>query len=196
LPDSGPDLAEGVPAFVIAGPPTSGRSTVLMNLARSYQLQGVRLVIAAPRPSPLRQLDGQDGVLRVFSGEDIEYEELREVIRSATPAERVVVLVDDAEILRRSDADDAFRRIIADGAEHGCALVLAGLEDEVCAGFSGWQVEARKSRRGILLSPQQHHSGELIGVRVPRSAVGGQITPGTGILHLGNGELVTVRIPV
>ena len=40
----GPDLTLGVPTFVIGGPAKSGRSTVLMNMARSYLTQGVPLV--------------------------------------------------------------------------------------------------------------------------------------------------------
>ncbi|MER6628859.1 FtsK/SpoIIIE domain-containing protein [Streptomyces sp. NPDC000987] len=192
----GPDLAQGVPAFVIGGPAKSGRSTMLLAFARSFLAGGVRLVVAAPRPSPLRELDGREGVLRVFTGRDVDEDELEEVIGSAKPEEPIVVLVDDAEVLDDCDAEDVLKRIIERGAEEGLAVVLAGDEDEICDGFSGWQVDAKKARRGILLSPQESGSGELIGIRTNRSMVGGPIIPGRGMLHLGTGEHLTVTTPL
>ncbi|MEU1145355.1 FtsK/SpoIIIE domain-containing protein [Streptomyces sp. NPDC005863] len=194
----GPDLAQGVPAFVIAGPAKSGRSTVLMNMARSFRTQGVRLVVAAPRLSPLRELEGTEGVLKVFTGDDIDEDEFEELIEEADASREdpVVVLIDDAEMLEDADAASHFKRIIQRGAEQGLALVLAGDEEDVCSGFSGWQVDAKKGRRGILLSPQDSSSGDLIGLRISRSLIGGPIAPGKGMLHLGNGELATVTTPL
>ncbi|GHB56133.1 cell division protein FtsK [Streptomyces viridiviolaceus] len=191
----GPDLTDGVPAFVIGGPAKSGRSTVLMNFAHSFLAQGTRLVIAAPRQSPLRQLDGTDGVLKVFTGDDIDEDDLEELIDEATPEEPIAVLVDDAEILEDCDAASQMKKIVSRGAERGLALVIAGDEEDVCSGFSGWQVDAKKARRGILLSPQESSSGDLIGLRLSRSMVGGQVAPGKGMLHLGDGELRTVVVP-
>lgn len=192
----GPDLAEGVPAFVIGGPAKSGRSTVLLNFARSYLAQGVRLVVAAPRQSPLRELEGQEGVLKVFTGRDIEDDDLEEAIASATREQPIAVLVDDAEVLDDCDAEDIFKKILQSGVEDGVALVIAGDEEEICDGFSGWQVDAKKARRGILLSPQDSSAGDLIGIRTTRSMVGGPIAPGKGMLHLGTGEHITVTTPM
>ncbi|MET8132032.1 FtsK/SpoIIIE domain-containing protein [Streptomyces sp. NPDC005251] len=192
----GPDLSRGVPTFVVAGPAKSGRSTTLMNMARSYLAQGVRLVVAAPRPSPLRELDGREGVLKVFDEDDIESDDLREAIDSATPEEPIVVLVDDGEVLEDCDAETVFKRIVQRGTERGLGLVIAGDEEDVCSGFSGWQVEMKKGRRGILLSPQDSSAGELIGIRTNRSMVGGPVVPGKGLLHLGDGEPLTVTTPM
>jgi S-DNA-T family DNA segregation ATPase FtsK/SpoIIIE len=193
----GPDLAAGVPAFVIGGPAKSGRSTVLLNIAHSLLAQGTRLVLAAPRQSPLRALDGTDGVLKLFTGDDIDEDEFEELIDGADPSPEapVAVLIDDAEILEDCDAASQLKKIVSRGAERGLALVLAGDEEDVCSGFSGWQVDAKKARRGILLSPQETSSGDLIGLRLSRGMIGGQITPGKGMLHLGDGELRTVVVP-
>ncbi|MBM7169959.1 cell division protein FtsK [Streptomyces sp. G44] len=194
----GPDLAEGVPAFVVAGPAKSGRSTVLMNMARSFRAQGVRLVVAAPRQSPLRELEGTEGVLKVFTGDDIDEDEFEELIEEADASREdpVAVLIDDAELLEDADAASQFKRIIQRGTDQGLALVLAGDEEDVCSGFSGWQVDAKKGRRGILLSPQDSSSGDLIGLRISRSVVGGPVAPGKGMLHLGTGEVQTVTTPL
>ncbi|XVV36545.1 FtsK/SpoIIIE domain-containing protein [Streptomyces sp. CA-100214] len=191
----GPDLADGVPSFVIAGPAKSGRSTVLMNVAQSLLAQGTRLVVAAPRQSPMRQLDGADGVLKVFTGDDIDEDEFEQLIDQASPEEPIAVLIDDGEILEDCDAESQMKKIVSRGAERGLALVIAGDEEDVCSGFSGWQVDAKKARRGILLSPQESSSGDLIGLRVSRAMVGGPVAPGKGMLHLGDGELRTVVVP-
>ncbi|MFD4477492.1 FtsK/SpoIIIE domain-containing protein [Streptomyces sp. NPDC058471] len=192
----GPDLAQGVPTFVVAGPAKSGRSTTLMNLARSYLTQGVRLVIAAPRPSPLRELEGQEGVLKVFKDDDIESDDFKEVVEDASPEDPIVWIVDDGEVLEDCDAEREFKRLVQRGSERGLGLIIGGDEEEVCGGFSGWQVEAKKGRRGILLSPQDSSSGELIGIRTTRSMVGGPIAPGKGLLYTGSGEPVTVTTPM
>ncbi|WP_322725271.1 FtsK/SpoIIIE domain-containing protein [Streptomyces spongiae] len=193
----GPDLAQGVPGFVIAGPAKSGRSTVLMNLAATFVgRRAARLVIAAPRTSPLRELQGHKGVLAVFTGSDIEEDELREAVATASVERPIVVLIDDGELLEDCDAEDEFKRLISTGADRGIGIVIAGDEDDVCSGFSGWQVDLKKSKRGLLLSPQDTSSGELIGVRLSRSAVGGPVTPGKGLLHLGGGEAFTVTVPM
>ncbi|WFB88195.1 MULTISPECIES: FtsK/SpoIIIE domain-containing protein [Streptomyces] len=191
----GPDLADGVPSFVIAGPAKSGRSTVLMNVAQSLLAQGTRLVVAAPRQSPVRQLDGREGVLKVFTGHDIDEDEFEELIDEASPEEPIAVLIDDGEILEDCDAESQMKKIVSRGAERGLALVIAGDEEDVCSGFSGWQVDAKKARRGILLSPQESSSGDLIGLRISRGMVGGQVAPGKGMLHLGDGALRTVVVP-
>ncbi|MGV9454703.1 FtsK/SpoIIIE domain-containing protein [Streptomyces sp. NPDC003635] len=193
----GPDLAQGVPSFVIAGPAKSGRSTVLMNFAQSFLNQGARLIVAAPRQSPVRQLDGVAGVLKVFTGDDIDEDEFEELIDDSEPSVEnpIVVLIDDGELLEDCDAESQMKKIVSRGAERGLALVIAGDEEDVCSGFSGWQVDAKKARRGILLSPQESSSGDLIGVRLNRGMVGGQAVPGKGMLHLGDGELRTVVVP-
>jgi S-DNA-T family DNA segregation ATPase FtsK/SpoIIIE len=191
----GPDLSDGLPAFVIGGPGKSGRSTLLLTLARSYQQQGVKLVIAAPRPSPLRELAGTEGVLRVFTDSDIPADDLSQALEEAGDSP-LVVLVDDAELLKDCEARDVLKEIIARGSDRGRAVVVAGGEEDICSGFSGWQVDAKKARRGVLLSPQQTMSGELIGTRLARSSVGGQVTPGRALLHLGDGEPKTVTVPL
>ncbi|MGW8380232.1 FtsK/SpoIIIE domain-containing protein [Streptomyces sp. ODS28] len=192
----GPDLSQGIPSFVIAGPSRSGRSTVLINVARTYLARGVRLVVAAPRSSPLRELQGQEGVLEVFTEDEIEDDELTGAVESASPEQPIVIVIDDGEMLRDCDAEDEFKKLIQTGSERGIGIVIAGDEEDVCSGFSGWQADLRKGKRGILLSPQDSSSGELIGVRISRGSVGGPVVPGKGLMHLGDGEPFTVTVPM
>lgn len=177
------DLAR-TPSLLIAGPARSGRSTALVTVARSLLVGGTRLVLVTPRPSPLTQLPGTP-----LTGLDLDV--LTEHLAAPGP---VVVVVDDAEQLRDCGAAPLLRQIVA-GALPGRAVVLAGSANEVGAGFTGWQVDARKARHGLLLSPQDPADGELVGVRLPRSLVGGPVLPGRGLLHLGDGALVPVQVP-
>jgi S-DNA-T family DNA segregation ATPase FtsK/SpoIIIE len=114
---------------------------------------------------------------------------------AAEPGRPLVVLLDDGDALRDVPAAEVFREVVRGGAGPGRALVLAGNADGICTGLSGWQVEVKKSRQGLLLSPQGSTDGDLIGVRIPRSAVGQPVQPGRGLLHLGDGRLLTVAVP-
>ncbi|MFI2763861.1 hypothetical protein ACH5A3_34235 [Streptomyces echinatus] len=107
----------------------------------------------------------------------------------------VVVLVDDGEILARCAAGPTLEQLIRDGDERGLALVLAGDEERLCPGYAGWQAEARKARRGLLLSPRTIESGSLVGVRLGRHATVDPIRPRRGLLHLGDGRPRSVVIP-
>jgi S-DNA-T family DNA segregation ATPase FtsK/SpoIIIE len=63
----GVDFADTSPTFSVVGPPGSGRSTTLASLAVSLLASGTRLVILAPRESPLRTLGNHPGVRLITS---------------------------------------------------------------------------------------------------------------------------------
>jgi S-DNA-T family DNA segregation ATPase FtsK/SpoIIIE len=189
----GPDLASGTPCFIVAGPAKSGRSTILLSVARSLLAAGTPVVLATPRPSPLRSLAGAPGVLRLFDAPALDAEELATALGSFSGP--CVVLIDDAEILRDCDAGSELSRLIAFGADAGRALVLAGEAEGLGIGFSGWQVEAKRARRGCLTAPAVLPEGDLIGLRLPRDLIGQPPRPGRCLLNTGDGQLVTVTVP-
>ncbi len=202
----GPDLGAGAATFVAGGPAKSGRSTLLLTMARSFLAGGAALVVVAPRPSPLRELEGHPGVARVITDADLGEEQLRDAVSAARGqdsgedeqaggARPVVVLVDDAELLKDCPAKDALRDLVRTGGDRGVALVVAGVTEEVGGGFSGWLVDVKKNRQGALLSPQNPMDGDLLGVRLPRSMAGQPVQPGRALVHLGDGELRTVQVP-
>jgi len=192
---AGPDLSDGIPSFVIAGPPKSGRSTMVAMMARTLVVQGSQVILVAPRGnSPVRKLAGERGVLAVFENSDLSEEDLRAALDSAN-GNPVTVLIDDAEMLKEAPAGPLLKEIINMGAERGQALVIAGSAEDLNSGFSGWHVDARRGRRGALLSPQTPMDGDLVGVRISRGQAGGQIVPGRALLHLGDGEVRTVQVP-
>ncbi len=191
----GPDFADGGTSFVVAGPTRSGRSTAMLAMALSLVAQGTRVAVVAPRPSPLRELAGQAGVLAVVTDAGATGQQWRDLLAEAGE-DPVVLLIDDAEVLRDCPASAVFEDVAKGGTGPHRFLVLAGNAEGICLGLSGWQVEAKKARQGLLLSPLSGGDGELVGVRLPRSAVGQPMQPGRGLLHLGDSRIVTVAVPV
>ncbi|XUL88823.1 hypothetical protein ACQ86D_20995 [Streptomyces galilaeus] len=191
----GPDLASGTaPAFVVAGPAKSGRSTALVNIARSLLASGTRLALATPKPSPLRELADQDGVVACFDQDNIGHDELAEALSVASAEEPVVVVMDDAEVLGKCQAQRVLRNLLEHGFDEGTALVLAGDEDKLEPSYP-WLGKVKRAHRGLLLSPQVRHAGDWIGIRTGDSVIGSPVTPGRGWLHLGDGKLMTVTVP-
>ncbi|MBE7324219.1 FHA domain-containing protein [Nocardioides sp. Y6] len=177
------------PSFVVAGPGRSGRSSVLLGAAEAYLATGGQVIAVAPRPSPLRDLAGREGVLGVVTDPATPASAYVEMVEGATG--RVLVLLDDGEQLRDSGGNDFFLDVVR-GRRDDAFLLVAGNVDGLSGGISGWNVEARKSRQGLLLSPQGLSDGDLVGVRLPRNVIGRPVRAGRGWLHQGDGELVQV----
>ncbi|MBD8870507.1 FtsK/SpoIIIE domain-containing protein [Nocardioides donggukensis] len=174
------------PAFVVAGPNRSGRSSILVAAARGFLRTGGQVLAVAPRSSPLQDLAGEKGVLGVVTDVAAPPDQYDALLAAARGP--VLLVVDDGEALRESGGNDFFQRA-ARGQLESVFLLLGGHRDGLCSGFSGWQVDARKSRQGLLLSPQELGDGDLIGTRLTRQLIGRPTQAGTGWLHQGDGAL-------
>ncbi len=190
----GPDFATGASSFVVAGPGKSGKSTLLAVMASSLLEAGVQVLIGAPRPSPLRDLAGRPGVLEVVTDVAAPEEVWTAALDRAGGAP-LVVLLDDGEVLKDCPAAAVFRDVVKGLRGEDVALVLGGNAEGICTGLSGWQVEVKKGRQGVLLSPQGGSDGDLIGLRLPRSLLGQPVQPGRGLVHLGDSVLLSVTVP-
>ncbi|SDN91627.1 FtsK/SpoIIIE domain-containing protein [Actinacidiphila guanduensis] len=179
----GVDLQESGPGFVIAGPPKSGRSTTLMTAVQSLTRRGTPVVLVTPRRSPLREWAGEPGVLGLL-GADASPEELKELTDRAGDTPYAVV-IDDGELLYDTPLDTALEEVVRSGMDGEHALIAAGSADSMGSQYRGFLVEARKSRTGLLLSPQGASEGDLFNVRLPRDAAGGPT--GRGLLIRGGG---------
>ncbi len=188
------DLSTGGGTFVVAGPSRSGRSTMLAAMARSLLVGGTSLVVLAPRPGPVRDLEGLPGVRAVFSGDDVTQEQLEPVLAAdGTP---LVLVVDDGELLIDCSAARWLRDWGRAAVDNRQGMLLGGNTTGLAAGFGGWQVDAKKNRRGALLSPQDTLAGDLIGVRIARSSISSRIVPGAAFVHLGTGLASTLQVPM
>jgi S-DNA-T family DNA segregation ATPase FtsK/SpoIIIE len=92
-------------------------------------------------------------------------------------------------------AKDWLKELVRDARQRGVGIVLGGEISQVASGFSGWQVEIRKNRSGILLSPQAVSDGDLVGARISRSSLVTGVQPGRGYANLGDGELTLLQLP-
>jgi S-DNA-T family DNA segregation ATPase FtsK/SpoIIIE len=158
-------------------------------MVRSLVERGVRVVALAPRPSPLRHVDGLSGL--VTSDRPGEAD-LAPLLEGDDP---LVLAVDDGELLKDAPASDLLKAYVRTAPGRGRGLLVAGDAADLASGYTGWHAEARRARAGALLCPQGLADGELIGVRLPRSAVGEPLTPGRALLHRGNGVLIKVQVP-
>ncbi|BBA97934.1 putative cell division-related protein [Actinacidiphila reveromycinica] len=178
----GIDLEEAGPGFVIAGPPKSGRSTALVTATRSLIGGGTPVVLITPRRSPLRELADEPGVLGLLTGTEASGDELTELTAKAG-GEKFVVVVDDSELLYETMLETALEEVVRSGMDGDHALIAAGSADSMGSQYRGFVVEARKSRNGLLLSPQTGSEGDLFNVRLPRDIGGGPL--GRGLLIRG-----------
>ncbi|MGX9884484.1 hypothetical protein [Streptomyces sp. NPDC002276] len=168
----GPDLTD-VPAFVIAGPPRTGRSTALLVAAESLLATGSGLVVLAPRRSPLRRLRGRPGVAALITDAAVTVDEFRQILGSV-PEEHGVIVVDDAELFMGAEIDSDLARLARDGSGTGWGVLAAGNTESLTSGRAGWMGQVKRNRTGMLLSPQ----------------------PGRGLLRLGDGTLRPVQVPL
>jgi S-DNA-T family DNA segregation ATPase FtsK/SpoIIIE len=190
----GPDLCDGTPAFIVADPARSGRSTVLASMTRSFLAGGAQVILVTPRSSPLRSLTSLPGVIRSFEASDLGEDALGEAIAGLTAPG--VVVMDDADLLTHCDAAGELSKIITRGAGRSLALVLADDPDSLASGFGGWQADARRARRGCLTAPQTLPEGELIGARLTHAHLGHPSRPGKALLNTGDGTLITIAVPI
>jgi S-DNA-T family DNA segregation ATPase FtsK/SpoIIIE len=190
----GMDLLGDQPTFLIAGPSRSGRSTALGVMAESLLRGGVELVIGAPLRTPLQDLAGRPGVRGIITGDAPREQEFAELVDPGDGP--VALLIDDAESWRELTARDWLRQLIRRASGSKRAVVIAGEISAVASGFSGWQVEVKKNRRGALLSPPTVSAGDLIGTRLTRANLAERVVPGVARVHLGDGTVVAVQIPL
>lgn len=142
---------------LIAGSARSGCSNALAIVAWQVKSK-MDVVVLSPRKSTLH-----DVVDAMHTFEEVD--QLLSFLGSSTSA--VAVLVDDAH-----EYDDPK---LADLTGHNVSLVVAaGRADRLRASFGHWTGIVRRSRTGLLLRPDRDLDGDLLGVRLPRSAHEGE----------------------
>ena len=169
--------------FTVIGPPGSGRSTALAGLAGTLLAAGRVVLALTPRPSALRAVEG---VVHVTGAPD-----LVPVLNACTGP--LSVLVDDAELLLDDPVSDVLVQVLREGRQSEHGLVVAGAPDALARAFRGFAAEVRASRSGLLLGLTDHLHGELLGVRLPRSAVAPG-PAGRGLL-VRAGVVTPVQVP-
>ncbi|MGI8761940.1 MAG: hypothetical protein ACR2LF_11735 [Jatrophihabitantaceae bacterium] len=158
------DLFAGTGRLLVAGPPRSGRSNALRVLLVQLLGQSVRVLVAAPRRSPLTGIARERGC-RILTPEDAVWP--ADVLCDDLGATaRTAVLVDDSEAFLDTAVGDALASY-ARAAPPLLAVVAAGRSEEIAVIYRGIAAEVRRARCGLLLQPGPI-DGELVGLRLPR----------------------------
>jgi len=147
-----------------------------MAMARSLLGQRTPIVVITPRRSPLRSLEGHDGVLAVL-GAEADPDTLDAAVQGQ---DRYVVLVDDAELLINGPFSEPLEKILVSGRDADHGLIMAGTTGDLGRAYSGFVPVALKSRCGVLVAVDSPGDGDLFGVRLPRNAGPGPM--GRGLL--------------
>ena len=163
------DPFDGALRMLVAGPPRSGRTTLLDLLARQAHAFGLATVIAATSRSPLGATARELGMPMITPA------------RADAPpvaGAPTLLLVDDGESFTDSPAGERLASWLrADAAP--VAAVVAGRIDDLATSYRGLAAEVRRHHCGVLLRPGPV-DGELLGVRLPRRHGSGP--PGRGVV--------------
>jgi S-DNA-T family DNA segregation ATPase FtsK/SpoIIIE len=191
------DTIENGPGMLVLGPRRSGRSTALMTMATSALSRGWHMVAVAPRRSPLRDLEGRDGVSAMFTL-DAEKDDVNKIIGALSEhtSSPTILMIDDIELLGVDGwFVDAITKHLGKLRDSGNAVVAAGTPDDLGSSYRGPAAALKKSRSGLLLSPGTPNDGDIFGIRLPRSVTGGSV-PGRGLLVAsGQWQIVQVAEP-
>ncbi|HEV2635918.1 MAG TPA: FtsK/SpoIIIE domain-containing protein [Actinocrinis sp.] len=188
------DFAGRGHAFMVVGPGGSGRSTTLATLAVSLLAARTKLLVIAPRDSPLRRL-ATDPNVRVLAKAQIPGAQIETAL--AELGSPCVVLVDDVDVLLRNPGPDAaLREVVATGQDRGIGLACAGTAEALMQNPGTWIGEVRRIRQGVLLNPQSMNEGDLAGTRLPVEIVRRPLRPGRGyVAHPVSGAVIAIALP-
>ncbi len=191
----GLDAEDHGPGLLVVGPRRSGRSTTLAMVGTHALDHGWTVGTITPRRSPLRDLDGRPGHIGSITA-DTSRDDVTAFLAGLVPTgtQPTLLLVDDLEILGTdgSLADALVDHLKALRDKPGL-LIAAGTSDELASAYRGPAAALKKSRAGILLCPAAPGDGEILGVRLPRSALGAT-APGRG-LHVTPTGWQPIQVP-
>ena len=180
------------PALVV-GPPRSGRTNSLLFAARWALAQERQILGFTPAENALTQLLAQAGA-ECISGTSAGPDDV--VKRLQALGDGALVLIDDAERLREAEMAPVLMALVRQARDRDFHVLVAGGANELAAGYSGWITEARKGRKGVVLSPMEALAADVFGGRVGRMSLVARLTPGRGVLFDGTGDQIPVQTPL
>lgn len=175
------DLA-ATPAFVVAGPERSGRTTALLAMAHQAAAAGAALVLVHPRRS-LQALQSHPATVASFTGAATLGTDAAD--RFEAVAGPCVLVIDDADGLR-----SLVERLSPVPGPDIRGILVACLTDTL---REYWFDRLRAGRSGLVLHPRGPYDGEQLGRRLTSSTV---ITNPKGRGHLlALGDDLLVQVP-
>ena len=175
--DLGPALVAFEPgAFLVAGPPRSGKTTALDTLVATAPPCVKRIVVVSPRPSPLTEhRPGVDTAVGPTQAAEL----LTSLLRS--PVEGLLAIVDDLDLLADTEPDRLVASLMGTTADNASMVVVSASADAARRVYDGALRDARGYKSGLLLQPDTDVDGDIVGTRLPR-VVSPAWPPGRGFL--------------
>lgn len=172
--------------FIVTGGRKSGRSSALAAIVHQLAWRKTPLVVVSGRESILTEVAAAHGI-QVISRGDLTPPELDPILDAA--GEFVTVVVDDAEQLKNAPIEHALT-----GAKHRAVFIVAADSESLSTLFGGPIVEAKRSRRALVLRPESAIMGtQAVGSAIPKFMLG-RGTPGQAVFTTPGGWL-PVRVP-
>lgn len=171
---------------VVAGPPGSGRSTVLRTLVAGAAVVGAETLVLGARHHSTGGPPIAAAGVRHGTGADV-----RSAVAAAgaDPTARLLVLVDDLD-RAGPDVDALVADLAAGGVGPGVGLVATAGAAWLAGSFRGFAAEARRRGHGLLLHPGRHDGRDILGVPVePQESR----LPGRGVL-VRSGRITRVQV--
>lgn len=152
------------------------------------------VVLVLARRSPLSALVGASPRVHGPFRDDEDAPRLAAAVEAILArGHRALVLADDIDLLPDGELLDELGRLPGRLRDTTSFFVGAGEAEEIVASFRGPAAALRRSRCGVMLSPQGVEDGDAFGVRLRRGQVGRALGPGAGMLVLdGLAERVQV----
>jgi DNA segregation ATPase FtsK/SpoIIIE, S-DNA-T family len=172
------DVPDGEHLLII-GPPRSGRSTALLRMVRAWATaypDGWWRIVAPRRTT-------HDAPNR--------HRSLSDIVDDIPPAGRVLVAVDDAEMV---DDVGGMLASLAASRRHGLMIIAAGKPDSLRQSYGHWTGVVRRSRLGIVTSSSNDLDGDLLGAMLPRRL---PIPARPGLVWLvADGDMILTQVAV
>jgi S-DNA-T family DNA segregation ATPase FtsK/SpoIIIE len=209
------DLKEG-PCFLVAGPPESGKSTLLqtalLSLAHLHPPEDLRVWLADLGGSGLGLLQSLPHVAGAASdgaGSGALIEAIATLLQerrerrtqgAATTEPPLLVIADDLDLFREAlpaSARDRLESIIRRDRGLGFHLLVAGGSAALQSGYDGLTKALRELQTGFLLGTADPAEGALFGVRLPHVEGNRFLAPGQGYyIRRGRVRAIKGALPV
>lgn len=175
--------AEG--AFLVSGPPGSGRSTALAAVRAAVErgLPTMRRVYLGQARSPLYLASGW----HLRGGTPAEVRDVAEKLRAgledlgSEATGPMLVIVEDLPGLMASEAEVSLDDVLPVLADHGHFVVAEAELSKLSQTYGALAQYLKGSRRGLILQPEQNDGDSVLRTEFPRVSRG-DFPPGRGLV--------------
>ena len=182
-------------AFLLAGPPASGRTNALFSFVRAIDaaVPGVSRYYIGNARSPLGTSSGWAAVARTLEETTELAKELAKVVAEPDPKEKIVVVIEQIADFLSSSADSALVEMIK-AIKRSDHFVLA--ESETSQWGSSWPLlsEIKSVRTGFLIQPDGIEGEMILKTPLPRVSRS-EFPPGRGYF-IARGKATRVQLPL